>query len=185
MAAVKPLRGYHPAMDEGPRRRPQQQLAVVGGAQCSEPIWQIARLVGEHIARSGAILLCGGRGGVMAAASEGARSQGGRVIGLLPGGNAAESPPNPHLSATIFTGMGQARNQILVLSAGAVVAVGGGWGTLSEIALALKHQVPVVTLESWQLSRPDGLPEPLLHSSASPEGAVRLALELAEKLSSP
>lgn len=117
----------------------------------------------------------------MAAASEGARKGGGEAVGVLPGRDARESPPNPYLSTTLFTGMGQARNLILVLSAGAVIAIGGGWGTLSEIAMALKHGIPVVVLKSWNLSRPDGENEPCLHQAGSPEEAVGLALRLCER----
>ena len=115
----------------------------------------------------------------MAAASRGARQAGGRTVGVLPAIGATDSPPNDDVETAIFTGMGQARNLVLVLSARAVIAVGGGWGTLSEIAMALKHRIPVVTLASWDLERPDGAAEPLLTSAATPEEAVRVALEAA------
>ncbi|MCP3960013.1 MAG: TIGR00725 family protein [bacterium] len=154
-------------------------MAVVGAAECDDRLRQAACAVGEGLARAGAHLICGGRGGVMAAASRGARAAGGLVTGILPGADAGESTPNDDLSLALFTGMGQARNLSVVLSGAAVIAVGGGWGTLSEIALALKHGIPVVTLESWSLSRPDGRNESLLRPADSPRRAVKLALELA------
>jgi uncharacterized protein (TIGR00725 family) len=157
------------------------QLAVVGAAACDERLAAVARETGRAIARAGAVLLSGGRGGVMAAASRGAREEGGLTVGILPGGGAAESPPNDDVEVAIYTGLGQARNQVLVLSAAAVIAVGGGWGTLSEIAQALKHGLPVVTLESWSLARPDGAAEPLLSRAASPAEAVAAALAAASR----
>ncbi len=117
----------------------------------------------------------------MAAASRGARSAGGTVIGILPGADAHDSPANDAVNVAIYTGLGQARNLSVVLSAAVVIAVGGGWGTLSEIALALKHRVPVVVLESWSLSLPDGRDEPLLRAARSPRQAVELSLEMADR----
>jgi hypothetical protein len=155
------------------------QLAVVGAASCGERLRRLAEDTGREIARAGAVLLTGGRGGVMEAAMRGARQAGGLTVGILPGAGADESPPNDAVEVAVFTGIGQARNQVLVLSAAAVIAVGGGWGTLSEIALALKHGVPVVTLRSWQLARPDGEPEPLLREAATPADAVATALAAA------
>lgn len=155
------------------------QIAVVGPAVCDERTGALARELGTELARAGATVLTGGRGGAMAAASEGARAAGGLTVGILPGANAEQSPPNPHLAVALFTGLGQARNQVLVLSAGAVVAVGGGWGTLSEIALALKHRIPVVLLESWRLQRPDGLLDPLLAVALSPADAAEIAVRQA------
>ena len=102
-------------------------------------------------------------------------------MGILPGSDAGASPPNDAVGMAVYTGMGQARNLSVVLSAAAVIAVGGGWGTLSEVALALKHGIPVVALESWSLSRPDGRPEPLLAAAGSPGEAVRRALEMADR----
>jgi hypothetical protein len=158
-------------------RRPQ--IAVVGAADCAAELAFLAEEVGAALARGGAVLLTGGRGGVMAAASAGARAAGGLVVGVLPGADATASPPNPHVEVALFTGLGQARNPLLVLSAASVVAVGGGWGTLSEIALALKQGVPVVLLRSWRLARPDGAAEPLLHEAETAAGAADLALALA------
>lgn len=152
------------------------QIAVVGAATCDEATLEMAREAGERIAEAGATLICGGRGGVMAAACAGARAKGGRTVGILPGRDENASAPNDNLDIVLFTGLEQARNQILVLSSAAVVAVGGGWGTLSEIALALKFRVPVVALKGWNLRRPDGLSDPLLSHARTPADAVALAL---------
>ncbi|MEM9554145.1 MAG: TIGR00725 family protein [Acidobacteriota bacterium] len=157
------------------------QIAVFGIGILSsddDPLAALAYAVGEEIARAGALLVCGGRGGVMDAACRGARSRGGTTLGILPGTGAADSSPNEHLSVRVFTGTGQARNLAVALSAHAAVAIGGGWGTLSEIALALKHGVPVVTLAGRRPERPDGVPEPRLHAADDAPTAVRMALEL-------
>jgi uncharacterized protein (TIGR00725 family) len=156
------------------------QIAVVGAAACDEPTSVLARAVGAEIARAGAVLLTGGRGGVMAAAAAGAREQGGLSIGILPGVDAEDSPPNDQLDVVLFTGLEQARNQVLVLSADAIVAIGGGWGTLSEIGLALKYRIPAVLLASWDLKRPDGLADPLLFHAGTPVDAVAIARHAAE-----
>ncbi len=155
------------------------QLAVIGAAQADDHLTTLALEVGEAIAASGAILLCGGRSGVMEAAARGAQARGGRTVGILPGASSQQSPPNPFLDITLYTGMGQARNQILVLSGDAVIGIGGGWGTLTEIGLALKHRIPVVLLASWDLDLPSGQPEPLLQRASGPEEAVELALAAA------
>lgn len=157
------------------------QIAVVGAAGGDPAAEAAAYEVGRALARGGATVVTGGRGGVMAAASRGARDEGGLAVGVLPGANAAESPPNEALAVAIFTGAGQARNLAVVLSAAAVVAVGGGWGTLSEIALALKHRIPVVCLGSWRLERPDGAPEPLLATAATAAEAAERALAAARR----
>ena len=153
-------------------------VAVVGAGDCSDDLTALATAVGAGLARAGAIVLTGGRGGVMAAASAGARQAGGLVVAVLPGADATQSPPADDAEVALFTGMGQARNVVLVLSAAVVVAVGGGWGTLSEIATALKHGIPVVGLASWELRRPDGAAEPLLHRVDDAPAAVDLALRL-------
>ncbi len=156
---------------------PAPQIAVVGGSRCTPEEAALARAVGAGIARAGGVLICGGRGGVMAEAAAGARQAGGLVVGVLPGAGEEESPPNPHVSVPLYTGLGQARNLVIVLSASAVVAVAGGWGTLSEIALARKHGRPVVLLGSWRWTPPEGERDPGLIVAADAEHAVRLALE--------
>jgi hypothetical protein len=157
------------------------QLAVIGGAECDENTSRLAREAGEAIARSGAVLLCGGRGGVMEAAAEGASNLGGLTVGILPGTDRVSSDPNPYMKLHIHTGMGQARNLVLVLSADAVIGIDGSWGTLSEIAHAIRNRIPVVLLDSWDLTRPDGRPEPLLRHAGSPEEAVAMALQAAKE----
>lgn len=152
------------------------QIAVVGAAACDAEIAQLARDTGAELALAGATVLCGGRGGVMQAACEGARLAGGLTVGILPGIDDHETPANDYLDIVLHSGLNQARNQILVLSAAAVIAIGGGWGTLSEIAFALKFRVPVVLLASWKLHRPDGLGDPLLFKAHSATEAVKLAL---------
>jgi len=152
------------------------QIAVVGASACDEETARLARETGAELALAGVTLLCGGRGGVMEAACEGARLAGGTTVGILPGADEASSPANEYLDVVLYSGLQQARNQILVLSASAVIAIGGGWGTLSEIAFALKYRVPVVLLASWALKRPDGLADPLLFDTKTARDAVKIAL---------
>lgn len=156
-------------------------IAVVGAGVATPTVAELAAAVGREIARRGGILYCGGRGGVMEHAARGAREIGGTTIGILPG-RPEEETPNAHLSHRVFTGLGQARNQVLVLSAAAVVAVGGGWGTLSEIALALKQGIPVVLVSCDDVRAPDGRSEPRLFSSATPIEAVALAFTNARRM---
>lgn len=151
-------------------------VAVIGSARCDEETVALAREVGREIARRGAVLVCGGRGGVMEAACRGAKEAGGLAVGILPGVDRSEA--NAYVDVPIATGLGEARNAIVVRSADAVVAVGGAYGTLSEIGLALKMGRPVVGLGTWQLSR-GGQPEEAVVRAASPAQAVSLALELA------
>jgi len=153
-------------------------IAVIGGASATPAIAELAAEVGREIALRGGVLLCGGRGGVMEHAARGAREAGGTTIGILPG-NPGQERPNAYLEHSIFTGMGQARNQILVLSAVAVIAVGGGWGTLSEIALALKQRIPVVQLGGHGVLPPSGERDPLLFAANSPAEAVAAAFAAA------
>ncbi|MHC1627018.1 MAG: TIGR00725 family protein [Methanoculleaceae archaeon] len=124
------------------------QIAVIGRGECPEDdpdICEMAETVGALIAENGGVLLCGGRGGVMEAACRGAREEGGLTVGIIPGMEGG----NPYLDVVIRTGLGHARNAVLVASADAVIAVGGGYGTLSEIAIALKMGIPVFTLRSF------------------------------------
>jgi uncharacterized protein (TIGR00725 family) len=112
------------------------RVAIVGAGHCTTPEAALAEEVGRLLAGAGAVVLTGGRGGVMAAASRGAAQAGGLVVGILPGVDAAEA--NPWVTLPVVTGMGEARNAILMRTAQAVIAVGGEYGTLSEIAFALK-----------------------------------------------
>jgi uncharacterized protein (TIGR00725 family) len=152
------------------------QVAVCGPSQCTEAQASQARRVGELLAARGATVLCGGGGGVMTAVAAGAHESGGLVIGVLPGADRGDA--NPHLSAAVVTNMGQARNTIIVQSADAVIAIGGSWGTLSEVALAMRRGgVRVVSLGGWRLLDHDGNLVPGLQLADSPERAVALALD--------
>ena len=119
-------------------------IGVIGAGACSEEVAQLAREVGREIARRGAVLLCGGLGGVMAAAARGAKDAGGITLGILPGPSIQDA--NPYIDIPVATNMGQARNAIIVQTAQALIAVAGGYGTLSEMALALKIGKTVVAL---------------------------------------
>jgi uncharacterized protein (TIGR00725 family) len=125
-------------------------IGVMGPAGCDEQTASLARALGHAIAERGAVLLTGGRAGVMEAASRGAREAGGLTVGVLPGANAADSPPNDYVELALFTGLGEARNWVNVCASDVLIALGGGFGTLSEIALALKARKPLVLLGSWQ-----------------------------------
>jgi uncharacterized protein (TIGR00725 family) len=117
-------------------------------------------------------VICGGYAGVMGAVTEGARSSGGMVVGVLSGAERAAA--HPGLTAVVATGMGQARNAAIVGSADAVIVVGGSWGTLSELAHAMRGGVPVVQLGGWQVYDARGRPVPGPVNAASPEEALRL-----------
>lgn len=125
-------------------------IAVVGGSTVSTEVYQTAREVGRSVAEAGALLITGGLGGVMEAASQGAKEKGGTVIGILPG--LSHQDANPYVNIPIVTGLGDGRNMLIVQTAQAVIALPGEYGTLSEIALALKIGRPVVSLESWEIS---------------------------------
>lgn len=151
------------------------QVAVCGPALCTVAESAAAREVGALLAGAGAVVLCGGYGGVMDAAAEGASGAGGLVVGILSGTDRSEA--SPHLGAAVATGMGQARNSILVGSADAVIAVGGSWGTLSEVAMALRRGVgPVISLGGWRITDAEGRPVPGPAPAHTPREAVRLAL---------
>jgi len=146
---VEPGPGRGQALDpgrtvlNGPVKRPTR-VAVVGGASASEAEVVRAEALGGALARGGAVLLCGGHGGVMEAAARGAAREGGLTLGILPGTRADEA--NDWIAIPLPTGLGHARNALVVRGADAVVAVGGAWGTLSEVALASAMGVPVALL---------------------------------------
>jgi uncharacterized protein (TIGR00725 family) len=150
-------------------------IAVIGSASCSEQVAALSREVGREIARRGAMLVCGGRGGVMEAACQGAKEEGGATIGILPGTDRGEA--NPYVDVPVVTGLGEARNAIVVRTADAVVAISGGYGTLSEIGLALKMGRPVVGLGTWELSQ-GGQAVGAIVEAGTPAQAVELALVL-------
>ena len=116
-------------------------VAVVGPGEAEE--------VGRLLAERGAVVVCGGLGGVMEAACRGARAAGGTTVGLLPGVDRSEA--NRHVDIAVPTGLGEGRNALVVRAADAVIAIGGGYGTLSEIALALRAGKPVIGLDTWEI----------------------------------
>lgn len=152
-------------------------VVAVVGAGVTGPDEEDAELLGRALAEGGATLVCGGLGGIMAAACRGAAAAGGVTVGILPGGDRADA--NPWVAVAIPTGLGEARNTLVVRAADVVVAVGGGHGTLSEIAFALKAGTPVIGLRTWRLTRGDGTEDTAVHRVASAEEAARLALDLA------
>jgi uncharacterized protein (TIGR00725 family) len=131
-------------------------IAVVGEGTTTPETRAVAEAIGREIAGRGHTVVCGGLGGVMEAACKGARDVGGRAVGILPGNRREDA--NAYVDVPIVTGLGEARNVLVVKSAQAVIAVGGRYGTLSEIALALKLGIPVVGLDTWSLSR-HGVPD--------------------------
>ena len=126
---------------------------------------------GRLLAERGAVVICGGYGGVMTAVAAGARSAGGTVVGILSGADHGHA--NPYLSIVIPTGLGQARNAVIVNSGDAVIVIGGSWGTLSEVAFAVRGgRVPVVQLAGWQIRDADGEPLPGLRHAGTPQEAL-------------
>ncbi len=147
-------------------------IAVIGGQQSNAEEDRLAYEVGKLIAEGGHILICGGLGGVMEAACRGAHEAGGTTVGILPG--AFRSDANDFVDVAIATDLGQCRNAVIVRTADAVIAVGGEYGTLSEIAMALKMGKHVVAIQSWSLSR-KGTPDERIVEAPDPETAYRLA----------
>ncbi|HEX9376169.1 MAG TPA: TIGR00725 family protein [Actinomycetota bacterium] len=151
-------------------------VAVVGPGVASHEEEAWAEEVGRLLARAGAVVVCGGSTGVMEAACRGAADAGGTSMGILPGFDRGEA--NPYVTFAIPTGMGEMRNALIARSADSVIAVGGEFGTLSEIAFALKIGRPVVGLRTWELVR-RGEPVPGIHAADTPAEAVASALRLA------
>jgi uncharacterized protein (TIGR00725 family) len=150
-------------------RRPL--IAVIGGSACSPAEAEWAAAVGRLVAERGAVLVCGGLGGVMAAAARGAKERGGTTVGILPGTDPGDA--NPSIDIPIATGLGEMRNALVIRAADAVIAIGGGWGTLSEIALAQGSRTPLVGLHDAFAAAVD------IPRVDHPEEAVRWALERA------
>jgi len=146
------------------------QIGVIGAASCSPGELNLAEDVGREIARRGAVLVCGGLGGVMKAAAHGAKEAGGLTVGIIPGDN--PNLANPYIDIVITTDLGHARNVLVVHSSQAVIAVSGSHGTLSEIAVALKLGKPVISLRSWKV-------DPQIIEAEDPVWAVQRACELA------
>lgn len=152
-------------------------VSVAGPSVCSEQQANLAEQVGRLLAERGAVVTCGGRGGVMEAACRGAQQAGGVTIGLLPGTD--HQAGNPYLTAALPTGLGEARNALVAQAGQALIAIGGGPGTLSEIALAVKAGRRVVTLSSWSAQGSDQSKLEVLVAE-NPEQAVAMALQEAD-----
>lgn len=160
-------------MAEG--RRPLR-VSVAGSAQASPQEIAVAQEVGSLLARRGVVLLCGGLGGVMEAACQGASSAGGITIGILPGTD--PNAANPYVTIPIPTGLGEARNALVATASDALIAIGGRLGTLSEISLALRNGIPVVGIGTWTLEEERARPF-MLHTAADAQEAVSLICTLA------
>ncbi len=153
-------------------------IAVIGGADPPQRAIELAEEVGRELARAGAVVACGGLGGVMEAVCRGAKAAGGTTIGILPGDDPAKA--NAYVDHPIMTGLGYARNAIVVKTGRAVIAIDGAYGTLSEIGHALGDGTPVIGLETWDLPRRDDLS---LHVEVadSPADAVRRSIAAAHE----
>ncbi len=149
------------------------QIGVIGAVSCPVQIANIAEKVGQYIAQNNAVLVCGGMGGVMEAACRGAKDAGGTTIGILP--TEDKNSANHYVDIVIPTDMGHARNIIIVRSSDVIIAISGGYGTLSEIAIAHRLNVPVIGLYTWEHESLK------IHKCSDPEEAIKKALELAEK----
>lgn len=153
-------------------------IAVIGDSSCSPEEAKLAESVGELLAQQGATIVCGGLGGVMEAACRGAKSKGGLTIGILPGQD--PSTANAWVDIPLVTGLGEARNVAVVRSAQAVIAIGGRYGTLTEIAYALKSNIPVIGLNTWSLSRNGQKDDSIIRVRSAAE-AVGKAISWAKK----
>jgi uncharacterized protein (TIGR00725 family) len=159
----------------GGRRRRQVAVIGAGGAEPGSEAWELAEAVGRGLGEAGVVLVCGGRGGVMEAACRGAAGAGGETIGILPGHEVDEA--NPFCSHVVATGIGHARNLAVVSSGEVVIAIGGEWGTLSEIGHARAIGRTVVALRSWTLSgRGQMEAAPGIELAETAEAAVAAAL---------
>jgi uncharacterized protein (TIGR00725 family) len=151
-------------------------VAVVGAGEADAELMATAEEVGRGLGAAGAVVVCGGLGGVMEAACRGAKAAGGTTLGILP--DLRRAGANRFLDIAIPTGMGEMRNALIVRTADVVLAVGGEFGTLSEIAFALKTGVPVVGIDTWELSKKGRASEAIVYADSA-EGAVGEALRLA------
>jgi hypothetical protein len=151
-------------------------IGVVGENDPPADVAALAEAVGAEIAAAGAVLVCGGLGGVMASACRGAHARGGITIGILP--STRREDANPYVTYAIPTGLGHARNILVARTAQAIIAVGGRFGTLSEIAFAKIEGIPVIGLQTWELKR-EGMREDPIQRARDPKEAVAMALEAA------
>ncbi len=153
-------------------------IGVIGDSSCSPEEAKLAENVGELLAQRGVIVVCGGLGGVMEGVCRGAKSKDSLTVGILPGQDS--SMANPWVDIPVVTGLGEARNVVVVKSAQAVIAIGGGYGTLSEIAYALKNSIPVIGLNTWSLLR-NGREDDSIIKVRSVTEAVDKAISLAKR----
>ena len=151
-------------------------IGILGPNTATDEEYALGVDVGRCIATTGAVLVCGGLGGMMLAAAEGAKSAGGQTVGILPGND--RSAANPYIDTVIPTGLGVYRNAVLVNACDAVIAIHGAYGTLSEIAFALRLDIPVIGLDTWEVHR-NGKADPAIHIAHSAQEAVDLAIKLA------
>ena len=142
-------------------------VGVIGAGDCSDEVYKLAEQIGERIAKAGVVLVCGGLGGVMEAASKGAKKAGGTTIGILPGVDKGQA--NPYIDFPIVTGLGEGRNLLVIRNSDVVIALPGEYGTLSEIAFCLKLGKPIIGLSSWDVSE-------AIIKAKNPEEAVKIAL---------
>lgn len=147
-----------------PKRKPM--IGVIGGSRCSAKVARMAEQVGRRIAERGGVLVCGGLGGVMEAAAMGARQAGGQTIGILP--DDKTDTANAYIEFPVATGMGFARNVIIVKTADVLIAIDGNFGTLSEVAFSLVCEKPLISLGSWEV-------DPKVVRAKDPQEAVDLA----------
>ena len=153
-------------------------IAVIGTRKPSPEEGQLAQEVGREFAKNGITLICGGLGGVMEEACRGAYAEGGLTIGVIPGDDRRSA--NPHVRIPIVTGIGYARNVIIIRSAQAVIAVGGGYGTLTEIGYALDGKIPVIGLKTWKISRNNQIDKSIIRADNAKQ-AVSKALKLIKR----
>jgi uncharacterized protein (TIGR00725 family) len=151
-------------------------VSVIGGSTCTDEVAALGEQLGELLAERGCVVVNGGMAGVMEAVARGVRRRDGSCLGVLPGLDRHGAAPD--LTLSLLTGMGHARNLVVVASGDVVIALGGSWGTLSEIGLARSIGREVVLLESWTVAPTQGKPDGL-HRAASPVEAVELALAIA------
>jgi len=162
--------------------RDRLHVAVSGGGEAGEAACRLAEDVGRELARRGAVVVTGGLGGAMEAACRGAKAEGGTTLGILPTHHRADA--NQWVDVAVPTGLGEARNALVVRAADAVIAVAGEFGTLSEIALALRMGTPVVGLHTWQLAR-EGQPVEAIVVATTPADAAERAVALAIERRAP
>jgi uncharacterized protein (TIGR00725 family) len=148
----------------------QRYIAVIGKGDCNPQEAKLAEEVGKELAARGAILVCGGLGGISEAACRGAKNAGGMTIGILPGWDRKDA--NGFVDHAISTGMGDARNLIIILTADGVIALPGEFGTLSEISFALNYDKPIVSIGSWEIS------DRIIHAGSPLEAVERIMLEV-------